>query len=43
MQIKRNIFETTEERGLRWYGHLERIVEKRLPRKVLNWKMEEKK
>lgn len=42
MQVDRNILEIVEERRLRWYGHVLRMSEERIPNKILNWKVEGK-
>jgi hypothetical protein len=37
MEVGKNILEVTEEKRLRWFGHVERMPGKRLPRKILEW------
>jgi hypothetical protein len=38
--IKENILEVTEEKRLRWFGHVKRMPGKRLPLKILEWEPE---
>jgi hypothetical protein len=40
MEVGTNILEVTEEKRLRWFGHLMRKPGKRLPRKILEWEPE---
>jgi hypothetical protein len=35
MEVGKNILEVTEEKRLRWFGHVKRMPGNRLPRKVL--------
>ena len=35
---KRNMHETLQERRLRWFGHVMRMGEDRIPKRVLKWK-----
>jgi hypothetical protein len=34
MEVRKNILEVTEEKRLRWFGHVERMPGNRLPRKI---------
>ena len=43
MQIDKNVLEIIEEKRLRWYGHLKRMPENRIPWKILNWTAEGRK
>jgi hypothetical protein len=36
----KNILEVTEEKRLRWFGHVKRMPGKRLPLKILEWEPE---
>jgi hypothetical protein len=40
MEVPKNILEVTEEKRLRWFGHVERMPGNRLPQKVLEWEPE---
>jgi hypothetical protein len=40
MQVGKNILEVTEEKRLRWFGHVKRMPGNRLPLKVLEWEPE---
>jgi hypothetical protein len=40
MEVGKNILEVTEEKRLRWFGHVKRIPENRLPRKISEWEPE---
>jgi hypothetical protein len=40
MDVGKNILEVTEEKRLRWFGHVKRMPGKRLPLKVLEWEPE---
>jgi hypothetical protein len=35
--VGKNILEVTEEKQLRWFGHLKRMPGNRLPLKILEW------
>jgi hypothetical protein len=35
--VGKNILEVTEEKRLRWFGHVKRMPGNRLPRKILEW------
>jgi hypothetical protein len=35
MEVGKNILEVTEEKRLRWFGHLNRMPGNRLPLKIL--------
>jgi hypothetical protein len=35
MEVEKNILEVTEEKGLRWFGHVKRMPGNRLPLKIL--------
>jgi hypothetical protein len=35
MEVEKNILEVTEEKRLRWFGHVERMPGNRLPLKIL--------
>jgi hypothetical protein len=37
MEVRKNILEVTEEKRLRWFGHVKRIPGNRLPLKILEW------
>jgi hypothetical protein len=37
MEVRKNILEVTEEKRLRWFGHVKRMPGNRLPLKVLEW------
>jgi hypothetical protein len=41
MEVRKNILEVTEEKRLRWFGHVKRMPGNRLPLKVLEWEPEE--
>jgi hypothetical protein len=40
MEVGKNILEVTEEKQLRWFGHLKRMPGNRLPLKILEWEPE---
>jgi hypothetical protein len=40
MEVRKNILEVTEEKRLRWFGHVKRTSGNRLPLKVLGWEPE---
>jgi hypothetical protein len=40
MEVQKNILEVTEEKRLRWFGHVKRMPGNRLPLKVLEWEPE---
>jgi hypothetical protein len=40
MEVGKNILEVTEEKRLRWFGHLKRMPGNRLPRNILEWEAE---
>jgi hypothetical protein len=40
MEMRKNILEVTEEKRLRWFGHVKRMPENRLPLKILEWEPE---
>jgi hypothetical protein len=40
MEVGKNILEVTEEKRLRWFGHLKRMPGNRLPLKILEWEPE---
>jgi hypothetical protein len=40
MEVRKNILEVTEEKRLRWFGHVERMPGNRLSLKVLEWEPE---
>jgi hypothetical protein len=40
MEVGKNILEVTEEKRLRWFGHVERMPGNRLPLKILEWERE---
>jgi hypothetical protein len=40
MELRKNILEVTEEKQLRWFGHVKRMPGNRLPLKVLKWEPE---
>ena len=37
MEVKHTIIDTITEKQLKWYGHLQRMSEERIPLKVANW------
>jgi hypothetical protein len=37
MEVGKNILEVTEEKRLRWFGHIKRMPGNRLRRKILEW------
>jgi hypothetical protein len=37
MEVRKNILEVTEEKRLRWFGHVKRMPGNRLPLKALEW------
>jgi hypothetical protein len=37
MEVRKNILEVTEEKRLRWFGHVKRMSGNRLPLKILEW------
>jgi hypothetical protein len=36
MEVRKNILQETEEKRLRWFGHVKRMPGNRLPLKILN-------
>jgi hypothetical protein len=42
MEVGKNILEVTEEKRLRWFGHVKRMPGNSLPRKILEWEPEGK-
>jgi hypothetical protein len=40
MEVGKNILEVTEEKWLRWFGHVKRMPGNRLPLKILEWEPE---
>jgi hypothetical protein len=42
MEVEKNILEVTEEKRLRWFGHVKRMPGNRLPLKTLKWEPEGK-
>jgi hypothetical protein len=40
MEVGKNILEVTEEKLLRWFGHVKRMPGNRLPLKTLKWEPE---
>jgi hypothetical protein len=40
MEVGKNILEVTEEKRLRWFGHVKRMPGNRLPLKNLDWEPE---
>jgi hypothetical protein len=40
MEVGKNILEVTEEKRLRWFGHVKRMPGNRLPQKILEWEQE---
>jgi hypothetical protein len=40
MEVGKNILEVTEEKRLRWFGHVKRMPGNRLPLKILEWEPE---
>jgi hypothetical protein len=40
MEVRKNILEVTEEKRLRWFGHVKRMPGNRLRRKILEWEPE---
>jgi hypothetical protein len=40
MEVGKNILEVTEEKRLRWFGHVKRMPGNRLPLKVIEWEPE---
>jgi hypothetical protein len=40
MEVGKNSLEVTEEKRLRWFGHVKRMSGNRLPLKVLEWEPE---
>jgi hypothetical protein len=40
MEARKNVLEVTEEKRLRWFGHVKRMPGNRLPLKVLEWEPE---
>jgi hypothetical protein len=40
MVVGKNILEITEEKRLRWFGHVKRMPGNRLPCKILEWEPE---
>jgi hypothetical protein len=41
MKVVKNILEVTEDKRLRWFGHVKRMPGNRLPLKILEWEREE--
>jgi hypothetical protein len=41
MEMRKNILEVTEEKRLRWFGHVKRMPGNSLPLKILEWEPEE--
>jgi hypothetical protein len=39
-EVRKNILEVTEEKRLRWFGHVMRMPGNRLPLKILEWEPE---
>jgi hypothetical protein len=37
MEVRKNVLEVTEEKRLRWFGHVKRMPGNRLPLKILEW------
>jgi hypothetical protein len=37
MEVGKNILEVTEEKRLRWFGHVKRMPGNRLPLTILEW------
>jgi hypothetical protein len=40
MEVGKNILEVTEEKRLRWFGHVKRTPGNRLPLTILEWERE---
>jgi hypothetical protein len=40
VEVGKNILEVTEEKWLRWFGHVKRMPGNRLPLKILEWEQE---
>jgi hypothetical protein len=40
MEVGKNILEVTEEKRLRWFGHVKRMPGNRLQLKILEWEPE---
>jgi hypothetical protein len=40
MEVGKNILGVTEEKRLRWFGHVKRMPGNRLPLKILEWEPE---
>jgi hypothetical protein len=40
MEVGKNVLEVTEEKRLRWFGHVKRMPGNRLPLKILEWEPE---
>ena len=40
MKVDKNILEVIEERKLRWFGHITRMGEDRIPKMILEWNAE---
>jgi hypothetical protein len=40
MEVGKNILEVSEEKRLRWFGHIKRMPGNRLPLKMLEWEPE---
>jgi hypothetical protein len=40
MEVGKNILEVTDEKWLRWFGHVKRMPGNRLPLKILEWEQE---
>jgi hypothetical protein len=37
MEARKNILKVNEEKRLRWFGHVKRMLGNKLPRKILEW------
>jgi hypothetical protein len=42
MEVRKNILEEIEEKRLRWFGHVKRMIGNRLPLKILNGNQRER-
>jgi hypothetical protein len=40
MEVRKNVLEVTEEKRLRWFGHVKIMPGNRLPLKILEWEPE---
>jgi hypothetical protein len=40
VEVGKNILDVTEEKRLRWFGHVKRMSGNRLPQKILEWEPE---